>query len=388
MIGDHAHIIDVPGRANYVYVSLSDGEVVEAFNNRVSPVLDLPVFVGYDPKEPNLLQVLSVRSGYTRYGDSGVSMPNVPEHHETHEWFANPGGNDVVFMQLRQFMPLRPTPLSTGVALNIYRGVGYLNNQWMQFTGSTIDLGSFIPSTGVRYILVYEDTNGMPNVVGGTVRNLFTDLSLSDIPSPVPGTLPIAIARIYSDQTQIYETRDTLDLIDARFPMWHDHSQYAIGTSGLVSIYDDNVFKVSGSAISFDDDLEVSVTGSIAYVNRIDTEPWQSYTGSSTITGWSSLTITKIDYMKIGKLIFVNFVLAGTSNDTVATFTLPHTSVSGVDSFDQVIWTQNSGTFDWGLAQILPSDNVLTAYYTANVTAWIAGGLKRIAGQMWYESET
>jgi len=48
--------------------------------------------------------------------------------------------------------------------------------------------------------------------------------------------------------------------------MWHDHSQYAIGTSGLVSIYDDNVFKVSGSAISFQGGLDVSVSGSMAYV--------------------------------------------------------------------------------------------------------------------------
>src|SRR4030067_1851260 len=83
LIGDNSYTIDVPGRANYVYVRTSNGEVIEAFNNRVTPVLDLPVFVGEDPKEPQLLQALSVRSGQSRYGDSGASQPGTPAHHET-----------------------------------------------------------------------------------------------------------------------------------------------------------------------------------------------------------------------------------------------------------------------------------------------------------------
>ena len=44
-------------------------------------------------------------------------------------------------------------------------------------------------------------------------------------------------------------------------------SEIGISTTSRLLIYDDSVFKVTGSAISFDDYLYVSVTGSIAYVN-------------------------------------------------------------------------------------------------------------------------
>lgn len=44
------------------------------------------------------------------------------------------------------------------------------------------------------------------------------------------------------------------------------------GGSGLV-VYDDSVYKVTGTAISFDSDISVAVTGSIAYVSNI--LPWQ-----------------------------------------------------------------------------------------------------------------
>src|SRR3990167_1725709 len=39
------------------------------------------------------------------------------------------------------------------------------------------------------------------------------------------------------------------------------------GGSNVLPIFDDSVFKVTGSAISFDSNLSVSVTGSFAYVN-------------------------------------------------------------------------------------------------------------------------
>jgi len=432
-IGDHIHVIDVPGRANYIYVSLSNGEVIEAFNNRVSPILDLPVFVGYDPKEPNLLQVLSVRSGYARYGDGGVSMPSVPEHHETHEWMANPGGNDVVFAQLRQFMPLRPTPLSTGVALNIYRSVGYLNNQWLQFTGSTIDLAPFIPTTGTRFVLIYEGADGLPSATAGTSRDSYSLLGMDDIPQPIPGTLPIAVARVYFRQQVLYETNDYTDLIDLRFPMWHDHPQYVTGTSAggapsdaqyvtltndatltqeralragtrislndtgangdifvsaqeALPIYDDSIFMVSGSAISFDDDLEISVTGSIVYVNRVDTVPWTPYHDDSNIVGWESFTSKYIYYGRLGNKVLCMFSIAGTSNATGVTFTLPYTVNNGFNVTLPVALVQDSGTIQTlsGRIDLVNGSATITVYKTLAAGAFTASGAKMVRGEFWY----
>src|SRR3990167_9502305 len=94
-MGDYSRVVEVPDRINYVYVRLSSDEVIQIFNNRVPPRLDTRVWIGYDPKEPHLLQVLSIRGGIGRYGGAGATNYGMGPHHLTHEWMANDGGNDV-----------------------------------------------------------------------------------------------------------------------------------------------------------------------------------------------------------------------------------------------------------------------------------------------------
>jgi len=219
LLGNYNYVVEVPGRPNYVYVRLVGQVVSQVYNDRVNPVLDLQVYVGYDDEEPRLLQVLGVRSDLRRYGTDETNVGYIAEHHRTHEWMAFPdGGNDVVFSELRQFMPLRPTPISTGIALNIGRGILLdYNKNILYVTGAIVDLSDYIPTTGSRFAYVGIDQYGAPSVTGGFVRDTFT-LTFADAPDFIPGTYPIALVRLYSGQTRIEEAYSSTDLADLRFP--------------------------------------------------------------------------------------------------------------------------------------------------------------------------
>src|SRR3990167_5813607 len=56
---------------------------------------------------------------------------------------------------------------------------------------------------------------------------------------------------------------------------------------------------------------------------------WIDYTATSTVVGFADFSVEKdIRYLKIGKLLIVNFALGGTSNSTLASFTIPYTTIT------------------------------------------------------------
>jgi hypothetical protein len=121
--------------------------------------------------------------------------------------------------------------------------------------------------------------------------------------------------------------------------------------------------------------------------NQINT-PWIDFSEQSTIVGWSSFTAKIIRYKVVGNIVYLYFNLAGTSNSTSTTFTLPiqpklFVSISycyGVDS--------NVATISIASQATTPS-NVITGYrFTALNTVsatWTASGTKQIQGQFFYE---
>jgi hypothetical protein len=215
IMGDDNGNVKVKNRANYVYVRISGQPATAIFNNRVAPMLDLPVMVGYDDAEPTKFQVLSVREFAGKFnGTQGNVNLTTPAHHKTHEWFVDGGGNDVVFVQQRQFLPMRPAANNT-TQLLVYRGFGYMNNNWVGVTGQYFDVADAIPWTGAYFGLIYVDTDGTLDMLTGTLKNLAT-LGIGDIPKPIVGTIPIAAVRMYGGQTGISEFKDATDLVDLR----------------------------------------------------------------------------------------------------------------------------------------------------------------------------
>lgn len=118
----------------------------------------------------------------------------------------------------------------------------------------------------------------------------------------------------------------------------------------------------------------------ITEINLLDPTDWVDYSSTSTVVGWSTTTQKDIRYRVIGKMVFVNYLIVGTSNSTSATFTLPFNSVRQIDTF---CYSVDNSTGSLGLVEISQNTNVATGFFGLN--AWTALGSKRLRGQLFYE---
>lgn len=210
VLGNVAGIVAVPNKANMVYVTVSGSGVREVYNKRVPLVPGLPVHIGYDPLEPKIYQVLDSVSYPQANYNAYQTINGSTTHGASHNW----AGTDPVFIEKRQLMPLRATPMGS-MQVYVGRDTVWMGDEWIYYTGHSINLSSLVPITGSRYALIYANETGGSGILTGTVRDLQT-LVLSDVPAPLPGTVPIAVIRLYAGQTAIQEGLTDTDVVDVR----------------------------------------------------------------------------------------------------------------------------------------------------------------------------
>jgi len=236
VLGDVSGVVKVNGKPGYVYVRVGE-QTLSVFNARTAPQPGLPVFVGYDPLEPDLLQVLSVRLTDDRDARYGTT-----EHHKNHEF---PGGNDIVYMQLRQIMPWRITPAG-GLKITVYRAIGWTQNGY-KLTAGTLDLAPYRPVVDGKacYVLITVDNTGIIRTTKGDDVDV-SALSLAHIPQMPEGTAYVLGAvRLYALQTQIQEAQVNTDIVDLRFPMKHTHTSDEAGGHDPVTVVDSTTIDLS-----------------------------------------------------------------------------------------------------------------------------------------------
>lgn len=113
----------------------------------------------------------------------------------------------------------------------------------------------------------------------------------------------------------------------------------------------------------------------ITNVNLLDPTGWVDYSSTSTVVGWSSTTAKIIRYRIIGKQLFFQAYITGTSNSVNTTFTLPNAAVN--ISTSCLIRATNNGTAISGLFETGLTSTV-TCYTTVAGAAWTASGTKTI----------
>jgi hypothetical protein len=130
-----------------------------------------------------------------------------------------------------------------------------------------------------------------------------------------------------------------------------------------------------------------------ARVNQLWTEetpatvPWTDYSATSSIQGWSSFTTKQISYKKSGTLVFVHFFLAGPSDNAVTWFSLPYTSVSGLDILQAIPAKDNNIIISNAVAAVNASDYIVRVYKDLAGTGWTTGGVtKQVSGDFFYEA--
>lgn len=121
----------------------------------------------------------------------------------------------------------------------------------------------------------------------------------------------------------------------------------------------------------------------ITEVNLLDPTDWIDYSATSTIVGWSSFTTKVIKYRVIGKMVFVNFGLNGTSNSATTSFTLPSNNVNATTLVNGM-YAVNNGVQVRGMSVTTLNSNTILLFQNESAT-WTASGLKYIYGQFFYE---
>lgn len=171
LMTDGERRVQHPSRNGFVYVRLRDNlsEVLLAFNEKVSPVYDLPVII---ERKNNLWYV--VGRDIDRYQNWGTSAPFLPKHGAQHSFNRDENtGGDIVPIYPDQFMPLLVYPSGTMGAGNLIVAPYMLQRDsdfiYVGNTG-TINVLGYKPTNNQAILgLVYLDTvSGNPGVLIGS----------------------------------------------------------------------------------------------------------------------------------------------------------------------------------------------------------------------------
>lgn len=114
---------------------------------------------------------------------------------------------------------------------------------------------------------------------------------------------------------------------------------------------------------------------------------WQDFSGSSTVTGWSSFTTKNIFYTRIDTLVFVTFTLQGTSNSTSTSFTLPYTANGTNPQLNIPIMAEDNGTqvANAAMGQLAAGSATFNCFTNIGGGAWTGSGTKFVFGQFFYK---
>lgn len=200
-------LVNVPDRAGYVYVRLrsNTSEILQAFNETVSPVYGLPVTVVRDTNK-NKYYIKGRDIG--QYSTWGGGASYQPRHAAQHGF----SGGDIVWVSSQQFTPLCVTPASGtsgGNYVNVYPYVYYLDGLWHYIPyQSTSSLLSNTPTgSGAISILVYIDASGTVQTLAGSNFDENYDTiqeMLPYIPSlPDSSCIPLGFIRLVSGTSSI-----------------------------------------------------------------------------------------------------------------------------------------------------------------------------------------
>ena len=218
----HVVVDNLPG---YTWVRIGSAPAVPVLNKRITAANGMPVYVGYDPIEAHLYQVLGSAVGTNEMpsmnnGD-GNGIGIVGPHGSTHAFL----GGDPTFIDKRQILPGRIGPAVPGTyvvsgsaqaMLEIWADVIYTGSAFLILPHQLVDLTSLIPATAGYscYVCISVDTSTVVNATAGTAVPLETpDLSL--LPAVPTGQFLLGYVRLRNGMTEIADGEST-DILDTR----------------------------------------------------------------------------------------------------------------------------------------------------------------------------
>lgn len=113
---------------------------------------------------------------------------------------------------------------------------------------------------------------------------------------------------------------------------------------------------------------------------------WVDYFATSTIVGWAAGKTGTIYTKKIGKTVFVQFSITGTSDNATTTFTVPYAKANDADLVSVYPSIDNGSAMVAAVFAFTKNQSTVTFYKDAAAGAFTASGTKNIRGQFFYEA--
>lgn len=262
-------IVEVPNRNGFVYVRLRNNtsELIQAFNDQVSPVYNLGVLL---VRDGNRYKV--VGRDIQRYNDWGSQSSFIPRHANQHSF--NPdfgGGGDVVWIYPRQFMPSLVIPSGTLGSPNVIVSAytQQLDDGSWRYEGETgtADLTPIYNPTNNNAVmaLIYKDSAGNPgfiinsgtyfdNSITGTKQITQFIPALSDT-----SLIPLSAIRLISGSSNLVWD----NIYDVRQFSLHAVNPLDEG----IAVQDEGVFVGTGTTLNFVGvNVDASVSGTVARI--------------------------------------------------------------------------------------------------------------------------
>jgi len=319
--GTSTNNVIVADDPNYCYAYRDNRGIIEkVLNMSVVPRDNLPVIVGYKHEQPDLLQVLEVN---WREVVGPSTFAYLPHHHYSHELFNARGGDDVVWVQKQQILPLlayATTPASMQV--EVFSGWYPFDDGFTYFPETTSDdLTPYLP-TGTNQALVLlitidGATNDLQYTMGGQFSSVLPVGDIDDlIPQPPAGSVPIVgvymtnTTASLSMQSNLYDLRAMFGGVDGSvLPATHDilssyhdaethdpdQGDIIIGITG--STWSHLAVGVTGSFLRSDGNLPFWWSGSflgehnLLSVEHLDTETYSPPALGNFIVGTGSIWV-------------------------------------------------------------------------------------------------
>ena len=166
--------------------------------------------------------------------------------------------------------------------------------------------------------------------------------------------------------------------------------QVHTGTNENLMVQGTNPIGIAGYNDAGSSFIKLNLDGNPLVINSVSnadvyTNALADYSGSSTIVGFSVVSSKLVQTKRVGKSVWVNYVLTGTSNANTISFTVPYQSASTGATYNTIGFTLTNGTYATGVSLIPNSSYVVTVYPTAAQGNW-TNGTSNIAGQFTYQS--
>jgi hypothetical protein len=196
-----------------VWVRLANGLPIEVLNYTAPLQYDLQLRIGRKKTDPGFFQIISWRETF-----GGIpATTKVRDHHWQHE-FPNA---DTVWVDRKQFMPLTilvnpdpPIGFDDNFTVRIFGNVAQTATGIQLIDTQDIDLSSYVPTAGAKYVSFEIDDDGVISVHDGTSVGAIGILTEADIPVPDVGKYFLGYAMLYESQTEL-----TNEQVRVAFPL-------------------------------------------------------------------------------------------------------------------------------------------------------------------------